>query len=51
MIRVMDCLTLAGLSDEGLGCEDEDNGVENNDDDDSISTQSSATENINDNGS
>jgi hypothetical protein len=50
-IRAMDCSTSAGLSDEDSGSEDEDNGVEDNDDDDSISAQSSATENINDNGS
>ena len=50
-IRAMDCSTSAGLSDEDSGSEDEDNGVDDNDDDDSISAQSSATENINDNGS
>jgi hypothetical protein len=41
----MDCSTSAGLSD------DEDNGVDDNADNDSILVQSSATENINDDGS
>ena len=50
-IRAMDCSTSAGLSDEDSGSEDEDDGVDDNDDEDSISAQSSATENINDNGS
>jgi len=44
-IRAMDCSTSAGLSD------DEDNGVDDNADNDSILVQSSATENINDDGS
>ena len=51
-IRAMDCSTSAGLSaDEDSGSEHEENGVDNNNDNDSISAQSLATENINDNSS
>jgi len=51
-IRAMDCSTSAGLSaDEDSGSEHEENGVDNNNDDNSISAQSLATENINDDGS
>ena len=50
-IRAMDCSTSAGLSDEDSGSEHEDNGVDDNNDYDSISMQSLATQNINDNGS
>ena len=50
-IRAMDCSTSAGLSDEDSGSEDEVIGVDNNDDADSISAQSSDAENINDNDS
>ncbi len=50
-IRAMDCSTSAGLSDEDLGSEHEENSVDDNDDDDSIlSAQSSATQNSNDDG-
>jgi hypothetical protein len=50
-IWAMDCSTSAGLSDEDSGSEHEDNGVDDNNDYDSISMQSLATQNINDNGS
>ena len=51
-IRAMDCSTSAGSSaDENLGSEHEENGVDDGDDNDSISAQSSATKNINDDGS
>ncbi len=52
MIRAVDCSTSANLSaDEDSGSQHEENGFDDNDDDGSISAQSLATENINDNGS
>ena len=47
MIRAMDCLALASLSDEDSGSEHEENGVDNNDEDYSISVQL-VTQNSND---
>ncbi len=50
-IRAMDCSTSAGLSDADSGSEHEENGVDDNDDNDSIlSAQSLATQNSNDDG-
>ena len=51
-IRVMNCSTSAGLSDEDSGGEHEGNGVNDNDDDeDSISAQSLASQDTNDDSS
>ena len=47
MIRAMDCLASASLSDEDSGSEHEENGVDNNDEDYSISVQL-VTQNSND---
>jgi hypothetical protein len=46
-IRAMDCLASASLSDEDLGSEHEENGVDDNDEDGSISVQL-VTQNSND---